>query len=299
MRPVGIIYAIKYAAFGARGGLFALLLAAASPLFGQGGPGRFVVYENAFPAGAITAPATSAVLPNVGQGLHLLIVRAADAMADVTTDTQIRLEAAFECPDPGAQCSTATWFPITTDITLINHVAAESITYAMVRGNGSYPHLRVNAVDVNASFPLTINYIGSTFPIGNVFFDGSRWRIGPFGGSADKVTFALCLGSPCATGTNLTNPYIVTAPGQLTACYIDAGTVPTGASLIVDIHRNGTTIFPASPKLVFPDGGAGPIKTNVFAQTALAEFDVLTVDIDQVGSSDAGQDVSAVCTIQN
>jgi hypothetical protein len=255
------------------------------------------VYELAFPS-PITAPAASDVLPNVGQGLHLLVVRAADANADITSDTQIRIEAAFECPDPDAQCSTATWFPITTDITTINHVASESITYAMVRGNGSYPHLRVNAVQVNASFPLTINYIGSTFPIGNVFFDGTRWRIASAGDSQGKATFALCLGTPCTTGTNLTNPYIVTAPGQLTACYIDAKTVPTGASLIIDINRNGTTIFPGSPKLVFPDGGSGPIKTNVFAQTALAELDVLTVDIDQVGSTDAGQDVSAVCVIQ-
>ena len=125
----------------------------------------------------------------------------------------------------------------------------------------------------------------------------SRWRISS-GNGTDKVTYALCLGTPCATGTNLTNPFIVTAAGQLTNCFIAAKTAPTGADLIVDINRNGTSIFGAT-KLVLPAGQTGPVTQNGFASTALTELDKLTVDIDQIGSTVAGQDVSAVCTVEN
>jgi hypothetical protein len=68
------------------------------------------------------------------------------------------------------------------------------------------------------------------------------------------------------------------------------GTAPTGASLIVDVHKNDTTIFttqsnrPTITASSFTD-------TSVPAVALWSAGEYLTVDIDQVGSTVAGSDL--------
>jgi len=69
-------------------------------------------------------------------------------------------------------------------------------------------------------------------------------------------------------------------------------TAPTGASIIVDVHKNGTTIFttPANrPTIAVAAFDSGLAIPDV---TAVAAGDVLTVDIDQIGSIIAGADLT-------
>jgi predicted RNA-binding protein with TRAM domain len=72
------------------------------------------------------------------------------------------------------------------------------------------------------------------------------------------------------------------------------GTAPTGAALLVDVNKNGTTIFTTQ-------GNRPSIATSGFASsdavpdvTAIAAGDYLTVDVDQVGSSVAGSDLCVI-----
>jgi len=71
---------------------------------------------------------------------------------------------------------------------------------------------------------------------------------------------------------------------------VSVGTAPTGASIIFDVNKNGTTIFstqgnrPTITATNFYDGSSTP---NV---TSLSAGDYLTVDVDQVGSSAIGAD---------
>jgi len=70
------------------------------------------------------------------------------------------------------------------------------------------------------------------------------------------------------------------------------GTVPTGAAIIVDIHKNGTTIFTTQgnrPTIAISANDSGEV-TNMDV-TTLAKGDYLTLDIDQIGSTIAGQDL--------
>jgi hypothetical protein len=79
----------------------------------------------------------------------------------------------------------------------------------------------------------------------------------------------------------------VTQACTITGVRASVGTAPTGASLIVDVNKNGTTLFTtqsARPTIVV---GTNTV-TTVPAVTALAVGDYLTVDIDQVGSTVAG-----------
>lgn len=71
-----------------------------------------------------------------------------------------------------------------------------------------------------------------------------------------------------------------------------AGTAPSGASILIDVNKNGTTIFTTQsnrPTIASGANAGGPGATpNV---TALVAGDYLTVDIDQVGSTTAGSDL--------
>jgi len=74
------------------------------------------------------------------------------------------------------------------------------------------------------------------------------------------------------------------------ACQIRAMTVatdiaPTGASLIFDINKDGTTLFTTQANR--PTIAAGEVSASVALPnvTTLAAGDVITVDCDQVGSS--------------
>jgi hypothetical protein len=70
------------------------------------------------------------------------------------------------------------------------------------------------------------------------------------------------------------------------------GTAPTGASLIVDINKDATTIFttqgsrPTIAISAFTAQGSAPDVTTI------ATGSYLTVDIDQVGSTVAGADLT-------
>lgn len=71
-----------------------------------------------------------------------------------------------------------------------------------------------------------------------------------------------------------------------------AGTPPTGADLIVDVHVNGSTIFTdqgSRPAIGAGTNTSGPVVPNVTTVPAAA---YITVDIDQVGSVDPGADLT-------
>jgi hypothetical protein len=71
------------------------------------------------------------------------------------------------------------------------------------------------------------------------------------------------------------------------------GTAPTGASVIVDVNKNGTTIFTTQssrPTIA--------VSTNTALNSAdpeidtLANGDYLTLDVDQIGSTEPGQNLT-------
>ncbi len=70
------------------------------------------------------------------------------------------------------------------------------------------------------------------------------------------------------------------------------GTAPTGASVIVDVNKDGTTIFTTQsnrPTIAASGNTSGKV-TNMDV-TTIADGSYFTVDIDQVGSTVAGSDL--------
>jgi len=68
------------------------------------------------------------------------------------------------------------------------------------------------------------------------------------------------------------------------------GTAPTGATIIVDVNVDGTTIMTGTKVVVSISANTG--EQTTFSTTTIADNSYLTVDIDQVGSTVAGADLT-------
>jgi hypothetical protein len=91
--------------------------------------------------------------------------------------------------------------------------------------------------------------------------------------------------------------------GTILAAYARAGTTPTGVgdALTYDVHKNGTTVF-TSTKIAFPATAGGSASTTGGALTAAGakvyNGDLLTLDCDTIGTSDAGANVGIAVEIR-
>jgi hypothetical protein len=73
---------------------------------------------------------------------------------------------------------------------------------------------------------------------------------------------------------------------------VSCGTAPTGAALIVDVNNNGTTIFTTQTNRPQCSAGANTGTTTTFNVVTIQDGNYITVDIDQVGSTVAGADLT-------
>lgn len=79
---------------------------------------------------------------------------------------------------------------------------------------------------------------------------------------------------------------------------ISVGTAPTGASLILDVNKGGSTIYTTQANRPTLTAGSNTVKhTTAPDTTAWNDGEYLTIDIDQVGSTLAGADlvVQVIC----
>lgn len=74
--------------------------------------------------------------------------------------------------------------------------------------------------------------------------------------------------------------------------FLSAGTAPTGAAIIVDIHKNGVTIFTTQSNRPQIAAGANTGNTTTIEVSSWADGEYFTMDIDQVGSTVAGANLT-------
>ena len=75
-------------------------------------------------------------------------------------------------------------------------------------------------------------------------------------------------------------------------------TAPTGASVIVDVNKNGTTIYGTQANRPTIAVSATSATVGAHTATTVTDGDYLTVDIDQIGSTVAGSDLVVVIRMQ-
>ncbi len=93
-----------------------------------------------------------------------------------------------------------------------------------------------------------------------------------------------------ATGTGTHRLYFKNA-ATITNVSASLGTAPTGSTYIVDVHKNTTSIFPTQANR--PTITASGFQDDATLETtAISAGDYLTVDIDQVGATITGADLT-------
>lgn len=75
-------------------------------------------------------------------------------------------------------------------------------------------------------------------------------------------------------------------------------TAPTGAALIVDVNKNGTTIYTTQTARPQIAAAANSANGNSPAVTTYVAGDYITVDVDQVGSTVAGADLTVTVRLR-
>lgn len=123
-------------------------------------------------------------------------------------------------------------------------------------------------------------------------------KVQPENAGTIKTTMLLAKTGDLSVDTDV-SPYVV-APCSLTITSVRAicKTAPVGASIIVDINKNGTTIFTTQDnRPTIADGETVESGTTPDV-TSLSEGDYLSLDVDQVGSGTAGADITVeiICT---
>ncbi len=108
--------------------------------------------------------------------------------------------------------------------------------------------------------------------------------------TAQVSMLVLCAGALTAAA----NKARFTAPvtGSIVGVYISAITAPVGAAILVDLNKAGTTMFTTQANRPTIADGANDGTVKVPDVTAVAAGDVLTVDVDQVGSGTAGSNLT-------
>jgi hypothetical protein len=86
--------------------------------------------------------------------------------------------------------------------------------------------------------------------------------------------------------------------GTIQSCGVVATVAPTGSSIIVDILKNGTSVFGGNPKPTVATSSTSYAAVSTFSSAGVVVGDLLTAKVTQVDSNNIGQFVRASCTIQ-
>lgn len=175
------------------------------------------------------------------------------------------------------------------------------VTIAGAFGDG-YNYL----VEVGDGSPVPAASIAATsFDVGDVvqaeWWDNAHTWVLAGGSACETRAIVFVVSGALSVGAI---PYRIHAPMALAITNVTCtvGTAPTGASLIVDVNVNGLTIFTTQANRPTVAAGAQDDLASAPDLVNVAQDDVLTIEIDQVGSTVTGSDlvvqVRFTCTAQ-
>jgi len=102
-----------------------------------------------------------------------------------------------------------------------------------------------------------------------------------------------------AVETQVAGVWIAPADGFIATVYIHCASTGTSGATIVDVNKNGTTIFTdqgARPTLAA--GAYPPVATAMPSVTTITAGDIISVDIDQVGAKASGLSVLVILDLR-
>ena len=112
-----------------------------------------------------------------------------------------------------------------------------------------------------------------------------------------KTTLSFAVVGTLTTGNDKAPTILAPCTLTIVKVKVVVKTAPTGSSIIVDANKNGTTIFTTQANRPEIAIGETTDDSGTPDVTSLSEGDKITIDIDQIGSTVAGADltVEVVC----
>lgn len=214
-------------------------------------------------------------------------------------------------PTPGSD--NGTWGDILNDFLLVSHDAGGTLKSGVV-GDGQVSSISQSKItnlvsDLAAKEAVANKGVASGYasldattkvPIAQIP-TGTTGSTVALGNHTHTATFTLSAFSRQGILSVSTGTLRLPVEGSYTIVGVRlmVGTAPTGQALIVDVNKNGATIYTTQsnrPTIAAGSNSGGPGATPDV--TSLVAGDYLTVDIDQIGTTVAGSDlvVSVIVT---
>lgn len=107
-----------------------------------------------------------------------------------------------------------------------------------------------------------------------------------------RPTYEVSITGGLVVGTDLVPLLIVPQAMTIERVSVRLKNAPSGSAIILDINKNGSTIWSNQDnRIQIADGALTGLQT-VFNTTSLAVDDYLTIDVDQIGSTFGGSDLT-------
>lgn len=110
--------------------------------------------------------------------------------------------------------------------------------------------------------------------------------------SEGRPTFLFAITGTLVTGTSLTPIIPVHRPLTIIKAFAVVKVAPVGDDIIIDLNKNGSTIWTTQANRLTIPAGSTTASQSSFNVSTLADEDILTADIDQIGSSTPGADLT-------
>ena len=99
------------------------------------------------------------------------------------------------------------------------------------------------------------------------------------------------------TGTNVSAQLFIYSEGNIRVARAYASTAPTGAALQIDIQYLGTSIWTSTANQVILAAGSTSTSVATFAQTSVTAGGLFKLDIDTIGATAAGGNVTVMVEV--
>lgn len=187
------------------------------------------------------------------------------------------------------------WWDFTTPTVLIatdtQPVLEDNDALIFINNSGTYRIIWSNLVDGAAIVDNTIGVSAINTPnVADMWFDASgNWTTMGVAGQ-----FVFTAPWELVVEENTTLELFAAASLTLTEVFASVKIAPTGDNIIIDIHKNGTTIFTTQSKRPEIVAGSYSDTSDTPDVVSLVKNDKLTMSIDRVGSILPGEDLT-VC----
>lgn len=130
-----------------------------------------------------------------------------------------------------------------------------------------------------------------TVTVGEAGPQGATGPVGPLGPPGTQPAFSRSGLLEPVVGTHR---YYIERANTITKVRASVGTAPVGASITIDVKKNGTSILGGTLLSV----AAGQFTNTRTTSVAVSAGDYLTVDIVSVGTSTPGSDLTVTVTLE-